>query len=225
MTVDVLLVNADVSACRVVTAALAHADMVVHAVPSAEDALYERTRRDVDVVVAAADLGGMDGIELCRVLKEQSQVGVIVLDRLGAVPVALAAFDAGADDVVTQAQVAELAARVRALVRRRTGALRPRRQVQIGGLVAIWTPAGRLQAVDERFALSAIQATVLEVLVDRPGCVVPPELLRDRLLERHGRRSADELEAAVSGLGETLARAGAAWALQRTPEGGWVLAA
>lgn len=225
MPVDVLLVNADEPACRALAEALAAADIDVHVVLTAEDALYEHTRRDVDVVVAATELAGMDGIELCRVLKEQSQVGVIVLDRTGATPVALAAFDAGADDFVANPQAAELAARVRALVRRRRGSLRPRRRVRVGELVAVWTPAGRLRALDERFTLTPVQATILELLVERPGCVVPIEMLRDRVLERHGRRSADELDQAVRGLGEVLAQAGAAWALQHVPEGGWLLAA
>jgi two-component system response regulator MtrA len=223
VTVDVLLVGSD-GPVSVVAQALAGAGIEVQLAPSAEEALYEHARRDVDVVVTAIELTGMDGVELCRVLKEQSPVGVIVLTDDGH-PAALAAFAAGADDVVDPGQPAELAARVRALVRRRRGSLRPRREVRVGGLVAVWTPGGRLRVVDDRFALSPIEATVLEVLVERPGCVVTAELLRDRVIERHGAPAGAALEAAVTRLGVALADAGAGAALQRVPDGGWLLAA
>jgi hypothetical protein len=109
-------------------------------------------------------------------------------------------------------------------VRRRRGSLRPRRRVHLGELVAEWTPTGRLAAVDGRYSFSPPEGTLLEALAERPGCVVPVEVLRQRLCDRHGPASAEELEATLHRLWGRLAEAGAASALQHLPESGWLLA-
>ena len=225
MTVDVLLVEPDEVERASMRRMLRAAGCTVAAVSSAEDALYEQTRRDVDVVVTAVELGGMDGLELCRVLALQSPVAVVVVDRRPSCPVAVEALDAGADDVIGRGQLGELAARVKALVRRRRGSLRPRRRVRVGELVAEWTATGRLATVDGRYRLTPAEGTLLEALAERPGCVVPDDVLRQRLSERHGPATAAALEATLVRLGVRLAEAGAASALQHVPESGWLLAA
>lgn len=225
MTVDVLLVEPDEVERASMGRLLRASGCTVATVSSAEDALYEQTRRDLDVVVTAVELGGMSGLELCRVLALQSPVAVVVVDRRPSCPVAIEALDAGADDVIGREQLAELAARVKAVVRRRRGSLRPRRRVRVGELVAEWTSSGRLTAVDDRYPLSPAEGTLLEALAERPGCVVPDAVLRRRLSERHGPASAAALEATLLRLGDRLAEAGAATALQHVPESGWLLAA
>ena len=223
-TADVLVVDADDAERAALGRSLRAAGCRVSAVDSAEAALYEQAQRAVDVVVTAIELGGMDGIELCRVLALQSPVALVVVDRRASGPSAVEALDAGADDVIGPDQIDELAARVKALVRRRRGSLRPRRRVRLGDLVAEWTPTGRLAAVDERYALSPAEGTLLEVLVERPGCVVPVEVLRRRLRDRHGPASAEALETTLLRLGDRLVEAGANRALQHIPDSGWLLA-
>ncbi len=72
-----------------------------------------------DLVVTDLSMPGMTGIELCRSVRERSQVPIIVLSVRGEEKTKIEALDAGADDYVTKPfSVNELLARVRSNLRR-----------------------------------------------------------------------------------------------------------
>lgn len=72
-----------------------------------------------DLIITDLSMPGMSGIELCRAVRERSQVPIIVLSVRGAEKIKIEALDAGADDYVTKPfSVDELLARVRANLRR-----------------------------------------------------------------------------------------------------------
>lgn len=72
-----------------------------------------------DLVVTDLSMPAMNGIELCRAVRERSQVPIIVLSVRGEEKNKIDALDAGADDYVTKPfSVNELLARVRANLRR-----------------------------------------------------------------------------------------------------------
>lgn len=72
-----------------------------------------------DLIVTDLSMPGMSGIELCRSVRERSQVPIIVLSVRGEEKNKVEALDAGADDYVTKPfSVNELLARVRANLRR-----------------------------------------------------------------------------------------------------------
>lgn len=72
-----------------------------------------------DLVITDLSMPAMNGIELCRALRERSQVPIIVLSVRGEEKNKIDALDAGADDYVTKPfSVNELLARVRANLRR-----------------------------------------------------------------------------------------------------------
>ena len=222
---EVYVVGAD-WASRAVASALAPPEFVVERADTAEVALYEHAQRDVDVVVTAAALAGMDGIELCRALKERGGGAVVVTTANPDPDAALAAFAAGADDVVVMpCHPDELRARVRALVRRTRGPLRPRRTIRIGPFVARRGADGAVTPIDAAVCLSPLEQTLLELLAERPGCVVAHDVLVRRAAERHGPVAAALLDGALARLNAVLAAAGATGALQHVPDGGWRLAA
>ena len=75
-----------------------------------------------DLVVLDLMLPGMDGIEVCRTLRRESDVPVIMLTARVEEEDRLAGLEAGADDYVTKPfSPRELAARVRAVLRRTAG--------------------------------------------------------------------------------------------------------
>jgi two-component system KDP operon response regulator KdpE len=76
----------------------------------------------------------MDGLDLCRHIREQSQVPIIVLSVKGEEKTKVEALDAGADDYVTKPfNINELLARVRAGLRRVTAAKQPETQLIVVG--------------------------------------------------------------------------------------------
>jgi two-component system KDP operon response regulator KdpE len=76
-----------------------------------------------DLVITDLSMPGMSGVELCRAIRQRSQVPIIVLSVRGEERSKIEALDAGADDYVTKPfSVNELLARVRANLRRVTAA-------------------------------------------------------------------------------------------------------
>src|SRR5437588_808719 len=125
----------------------------------------------------------MDGLEVCRRVREHSAVPIIVLTALDAESDKVAALDLGADDYLTKPfGVEELMARVRAVLRRtqwetvppasgvkRFGDL----EIDLSGHIV------RLQGVEVR--LSPIEFSLLEQLVTHAGNVLSHRMLLQRI--------------------------------------------
>lgn len=88
---------------------------------SGEAAVEAVRKQDFDVVVLDIMLPGMNGYEVCKVLRsEGSSAGVLMLTARSLEDDVVTGFDAGADDYLTKPyRLRELLARVRALLRRR----------------------------------------------------------------------------------------------------------
>src|SRR2546426_8754049 len=86
--------------------------------------LWLATENDYDAIVLDVLLPGLDGFEVCRRLRGTDRwAPVILLTARGSVDDRVQGLDAGADDYLTKPfSFAELAARLRALVRRQSGA-------------------------------------------------------------------------------------------------------
>src|SRR6202034_4604034 len=86
---------------------------------SGEIALEHFAEQPADVVLIDLMLPGMDGFECCRQLRRTSAVPIIIVTARADTHDVVAGLEAGADDYVTKPFVAkELAARIRALLRR-----------------------------------------------------------------------------------------------------------
>jgi two-component system OmpR family response regulator len=144
-----------------------------------EDALWMAGATRYDAIVLDVMLPGIDGIETCRRLRADGVwAPVLMLTARGGLPDRVAGLDGGADDYMTKPfELAELMARLRALVRREPA---PRPTVlEIGGLRL--DPATRQVARDGRpIGLPAKSFALLEVFMRHPGVV----LSRFELLER-----------------------------------------
>ena len=93
-----------------------------------EDAVEQFHRQPADVVLIDLMLPGMDGFELCRSIRRQSDVPIIMVTARNDTHDVVAGLEAGADDYMTKPFVPkELSARIRALLRRaKPPAARPR---------------------------------------------------------------------------------------------------
>lgn len=76
-------------------------------------------RESPDVIILDLGLPDIDGVEVCRLIRDGNQTPILVLSARGSEPDKVAALDAGADDYVTKPFGAEeLLARVRVALRR-----------------------------------------------------------------------------------------------------------
>jgi len=124
-----------------------------------------------DLLLLDLNLPGISGLDVLRQLRRDGeQVPVLILTARDALEDRVAGLDAGADDYVTKPfELAELAARVRAFARRRTGLAQP--QLEAGPLV-FDTVNREVRAQGCRLALSVRELSVLEMLMARVGRVV-----------------------------------------------------
>ena len=106
----------------------------VDGAPDGEDGLYKAESYDYDAIVLDIMLPGIDGWELLRRLRKTKKTPVLMLTARDAVRDRVRGLDTGADDyLVKPFELAELLARLRALIRR--SASQAQARLEIGGVV------------------------------------------------------------------------------------------
>ena len=158
---------------------------------------------DYDLMLLDLGLPKRDGLEVLRTLRaRRDDVPVLVATARDAVEDRIAGLDAGADDyVVKPYDSAELLARVRALIRRRTGHEEP--VFSRAGVTL--NPATREAAWNGRAVLlSAREWAVLEALLARPGAVLSRAQLEEKLYSWKDDISSNAVEVYVHGLRKKL---------------------
>jgi DNA-binding response OmpR family regulator len=124
-----------------------------------------------DLVVVDLRPSGSDGLRLCRVLRDASDVPIMVLngqeDDLGK----LAAFEAGADDHLDiPFHDRELAARARALTRRARWSTDRPGPIRVGG-IEVRLDEREVRSGEQRLRLRPLEFDLLVFLARRPGSV------------------------------------------------------
>ena len=116
---QIVLIEDDVDIRRLVADALAAQGHDVESAAAALEGLQLTVKGKPDLVVMDLGLPDLDGTELLRMIRAVSQVPIIVITARGADDVVVRTLDSGADDyLVKPFSVAQLEARVRALLRR-----------------------------------------------------------------------------------------------------------
>ena len=135
------------------------------------DGLWRATEGDYDAIVLDVMLPGINGLDVCRRLRASDRwAPVLLLTARDAIDDRVQGLDAGADDYLTKPfSFAELAARVRALVRRQTGA-RPA-VLEVGNL-RVDPARHRAWRGDVEVSLSPKEMALLDLLMRRVGEVV-----------------------------------------------------
>ena len=167
----VVLAEDDAAIAEPLSRALQREGYDVEVLADGAGALDRVTRDPVDLLVLDLGLPGMDGLEVCRrVRATQVDLPVLMLTARTDEVDFVVGLDAGADDYVSKPfRLAELLARVRALLRRRTQDV-----VEVGGLRM--ELSGRRVLLDgEEVTLANKEFELLRVLMTRAGQVVTRE--------------------------------------------------
>jgi two-component system, OmpR family, response regulator RegX3 len=120
MTDKILVVDDEPAIVDAVAYALRASGFDVDAFGDGESALEAARANGYDVLVLDVRLPGLSGLEICRRLRSESDVPILILTAMDAEVDRVLGLEAGADDYVTKPfSVAELVSRVRAILRRR----------------------------------------------------------------------------------------------------------
>src|SRR3954453_15313152 len=200
-----LLVEDDAKLSKAVSRGLRAEGYAVDAVADGEQALMHAGVWEYDAVVLDLMLPVVDGLEVCRRLRERgSWVPILMLTARGAVDDRIDGLDAGADDYLPKPfDFGELLARVRALVRR-APVERPAR-AQVGELV-VDPSAHQVLLAGAPVELTAREFAVLEYLARRPGRVVSRAELLEHVWDANYLGSTNIVDVYVGHLRRKLGR-------------------
>jgi len=134
-----------------------------------------------DLIVLDLNLPGMDGLDVCRALRRESDVPIIMLTARVEETDRLIGLELGADDyIVKPFSPRELVARVRAVLRRVRGDVQQSGVLRIGDL-EIDERGRQVTRRDERIQLTRIEFNLLHALASHPGQSFSRAQLLDRL--------------------------------------------
>jgi len=135
-------------------------------------ALDAVARTPPDLVILDLGLPDLDGVEVCRRLREGRSLPIVVLSARDAERDKVAALDAGADDYVTKPFGSEeLLARIRASLRR-SETTTAGAGILVRGELAIDVDRRRVTRGDEEIRLTPKELELLLYLAQRPGRVL-----------------------------------------------------
>jgi two-component system, OmpR family, KDP operon response regulator KdpE len=168
----ILLVDDEVSIQRGLTPLLASRGFEVECARNGGEALRTWERASPDLIVLDLGLPDIEGSEVCRRIRAQSLVPIIVLSARGSEVDKIAALDQGADDYVTKPfGPEELLARIRVALRRVFNADAPETgQLRIGDLTIDFDRRRVLRASSE-IRLTPKEFELLTFLARRPNRV------------------------------------------------------
>ncbi|WP_373044581.1 response regulator transcription factor [Vulgatibacter sp.] len=143
-----------------------------------EEGLKLALERSPDVVILDVMLPGRNGFEVLKELRAKSQMGVVMLSAKGAETDKVLGLDLGADDYVAKPfGLAELLARVKAVLRRRNGE-NEKRDIRFGD-VTVHTEAQQVERGGELVDLTPQEYRLLLYFIEREG----KALSRDSILD------------------------------------------
>lgn len=180
-------------------------------------AALERIRaEDPALVLLDIMLPALSGLEVLRRLRTFSRVPVIMLTARGDGRDRIQGLNMGADDYVPKpCMPAELAARIRAVLRRTAGEDRPAEgpaPLLVGNL-HLWPGSGRVEWKDRPIELTGAEFAILEVLTQAAGAIVDKQDLSLIALGRPLGALDRRIDVHVSSIRQKLAAAGdgASW--------------
>lgn len=159
-----------------------------------------------DLLLLDLGLPGRDGFSLLAALRQaRNPVPVIVATARDAVADRVRGLDLGADDyLVKPFDFDELAARIRAVVRRRSGHAS---SVRAHGGIALDVATRQVKREGQDVALSAREFAILEALMERPQAVVSRAQLEERLYGWDDDVSSNAVEVHIHNLRRKLGEA------------------
>jgi two-component system response regulator TctD len=202
----ILLVEDHLELSRWLTKALHDAHLSVECAMNGADADALLHTQEYALVILDLTLPKMDGLEVLKRLRARGRkTPVLILTARGGLNERVQGLNLGADDYLAKPfELAELEARVKALLRRSQGG---DAVTLVCGALSFDTVARRFTYGESALALTPREYAVLEVLLTRAGQVVSKEKLFDEVFTLDDEANLDAIEIYIHRLRKKLERA------------------
>ena len=179
--IHILLVEDDSRIAQMTAEFLARYQVVVSLASDGKEALRQAQQTRFDAIVLDLMLPRMSGLDVCGAIRVRSDVPIIMVTALAEESDRVIGIERGADDYVTKPFSArELLARIRAVVRRARGELRPLNQVVSVGQLRLDPSSLSASLASRDLDLTSYEFSLLYALAERAGQVLSREQLLDR---------------------------------------------
>lgn len=179
-----LLIDDDVELCALLREFLRREGFSLEDEHEGRRGLERALSGEWDLVILDVMLPGIDGFEILRQLRQRSRVPVLMLTARGEDVDRIVGLELGADDYLAKPfNPRELAARVRAILRRTEARPNERGRVEANGVTL--DPASREVTVEGRTVeLTTLEFDILEILIRGAGRVLSRDSLMEALYNR-----------------------------------------
>jgi len=170
---NILVVDDEAQITRVLKTSLSSQGYGIRTASDGEEALQLMKDWMPDLIVTDLRMPNMDGLELCRRIRAESLVPIIVLSVKGGDTLKVKALDAGADDYITKPfSMNELLARVRVALRRVSALQQPELPIIEVGDFRIDVDSRIVQVKTHEVRLTPKEFDLLVYLARHPGKVL-----------------------------------------------------
>ena len=181
MTARILTVDDDQQIRTVVKSILEVEGWLVEEANTGEEAVKVFSQKIPDVVLIDAVLPDMDGFDLCRTIRQNSDVPIMIVTARSDIQDVVAGLESGADDYLTKPFAPkELSARIRALLRRARQASSSHAKMILGNLEII-PGEGKVLLNNQEVPVTKTEFQLLCELGQDRGAVLSREALLDKV--------------------------------------------
>lgn len=206
---NVLLIDDDRELGEMLRDFLTPDHLAVTACLSGEAGLETLQSRDFDLMILDIMLPGMSGLDVLKEVRRRNDIPIIMLTARGDDVDRIIGLEFGADDYLAKPfNPRELAARIRAILRRAQTTIQRAGGLEVGA-IRIDSQTRRVTVGDQSLRLTGTEYEILRCLVEAPGEVVSKEFLSERALGRRLMPYDRSIDTHISNLRGKLVRAGA----------------
>jgi DNA-binding response OmpR family regulator len=168
---SVLLVDDDIKLLNLLRLYFEKEEFIVYTATDGVDALMAVRDHAPDIMVLDLMMPGIDGLEVCRRLRKDNDIPIIMLTARDAESDRLLGLELGADDYVTKPfNSKEIVARAKAILRRVNRTIIPKRTIRIGELI-MDLDFYQISRTGEQIELTPTEFKIIEVLAAKPETV------------------------------------------------------
>lgn len=184
---SILVVDDDVDVAETIKRSLSNKGHIVSVVYNGIEALEAVRREQPQLIVLDVIMPQMDGMEVCRRLRQEpltAHIPIIFLTAMERLSDKLGGFEAGADDYITKPfDIQELEVRVRAVLRRSLPPAEAEPDALVVGKLSLNRRTYEVRSDSKVSLLTPIEFELLHYLMSRAGEVFSSELLLQKVWE------------------------------------------